>query len=134
MRPEDIVVNKKDRTVKTKPAEKPALKTEKPASKAPAAEAPKEGPKKKKHGSSETFKKISKKVSRYQAPIIIILIGALLAITALRMMRYASPLSDDQKVQENLSKFKKINIDKNTVERIKGLKDTQATTGTSVES
>lgn len=70
---------------------------------------------------------------RYQAPIIMVLIGALLAITALRMLSYSNPAPSDERVQQNISKFKKININPKVVERINQLSDSQTSTGTNVK-
>lgn len=74
-----------------------------------------------------------KTVARYQAPIIMILIGALLAITALRMLSYSNPSASDERVQQNLSSFKKIQIDPKVVNRINQLSDSQTSTGTQVK-
>jgi hypothetical protein len=82
-------------------------------------------------------KEISKLLSlliKYQVAIILLLIGGLLALTALRMLHYANPASDDARVQENLSKFKKIHIDQKTVQRIEQLKDSNVSAGTKIEN
>jgi hypothetical protein len=83
---------------------------------------------------SKSFNNFIKKVSKYQAAIMLIVVGGLLALTALRMLHYANPPADDKKIQENLTKFKKIHIDQKTVQRIEQLKDSEAAPGTSIEN
>jgi hypothetical protein len=82
-------------------------------------------------------KELSKLLSlfiKYQVVIIVLLIGGLLTITALRMLHYANPASDDVRIQENLSKFKKIHIDQKTVRRIEQLQDSNVSAGTKLEN
>ena len=71
-------------------------------------------------------------VIKFQVVIIAVSIGLLLAITALRMISYSNPSASDEKIQQNLSKLKKINIDPKVVERIEQLSDTQTSTNVNV--
>jgi hypothetical protein len=96
---------------------------------APATKAPE----KRKIDIKGKLQKKLKIVAKYQAPIMAIIIAGLLTLTALRMLHYANPTPDDAKVKENLSKFKKINIDSKTVERIKKLSDSNSSTGANIE-
>jgi hypothetical protein len=66
-----------------------------------------------------------KLAARYETTIVALAV-ALLAITSLRMLHYMSPQTDDAKVQETLTKNKKIRIDQKTVEKLKQLQDNGA--------
>jgi hypothetical protein len=71
---------------------------------------------------------------RYQTTIIALGVALLLAVTALRMLRYMDPPLDDNRVQQNLSKFKQVRIDQKTVQKIKSLQDSGASTNTSLQT
>jgi hypothetical protein len=71
---------------------------------------------------------------KYQITIIVVAIVSLLSITALKMLNYADPSTDDVAVQENLKKFHQIHINQKAVDKIKALKESQASTGTNLES
>jgi type II secretory pathway component PulM len=66
-------------------------------------------------------------VSRYQNTIIALTVALLLALTALRMLRYMDPPVNDAQVQKNLNQFKQVRIDQKTVQKIKQLQGTGAT-------
>jgi hypothetical protein len=72
--------------------------------------------------------------ARYQVTIIAVAVVGLLALTALRMMHYADPATDDSKVQDNLSKFKQVHIDQKLVQRINQLNDSHTSASPSLGS
>ena len=73
------------------------------------------------------------KAERFQITIITLAVFGLLAITALRMMHYADPATDDAKVQANLSKFQQIHINQKVVQKIKSLNDNQTSINPNIE-
>ena len=73
-------------------------------------------------------RQLLKITSRYQVTIIVLAIAGLLAITALRMLRYMDPPIDDSQVQLNLAKYEQTHIDPKVVQKIQQLQNS----GTSV--
>jgi hypothetical protein len=67
-----------------------------------------------------------KLAARYETTIVALAVASLLAVTSLRMLHYMSPPVDDAKVQETLTKNKKVRIDQKTVEKLKKLQDNGA--------
>jgi hypothetical protein len=95
-----------------------------------------DSPKKKKthFKPNKDINKLLRIVIKYRVAVIMIFIGGLLTLTALKMLHYSDPPADDARIQENLSKFKKIRIDQKTVQRIDQLQDSQVAPGTSIEN
>jgi hypothetical protein len=83
---------------------------------------------------TKQFDKSVKFISKYQVAVVLIVIGGLLALTALRMLHYSNPPANDARIQENLSKFKKIYIDQKTVQRIEQLQDSKVSPGTNIQN
>jgi hypothetical protein len=73
-------------------------------------------------------------VSHFQTTIIALAVVGLLAITALRMLQYTDPAVDQDRLQANLSKFKQIRIDSQTVSKIRQLQGSGTTTGPVIET
>ncbi len=105
MRPEDIEVETKSTSKKESP--KVQSNDAKTVKDTPKVETKEEKPKKRPGSLPHTLKKASSTVGRYQAPAITIIVVIMLAVTALRILHYANPLSDDARTKEDLSKFKK---------------------------
>jgi hypothetical protein len=82
----------------------------------------------------QKIKQLLELAIKYQITIIVVAIVSLLSITALKMLNYADPSTDDVAVQENLKKFHQIHINQKAVDKIKALKESQASTGTNLES
>jgi hypothetical protein len=82
----------------------------------------------------QKLKQLLELAIKYQITIIVVAIVSLLSITALKMLNYADPSTDDVAVQENLKKFHQIHINQKAVDKIKALKESQASTGTNLES
>ena len=70
---------------------------------------------------------------RHESSIIALAVAALLALTSLRMLQYMDPQVDDAKVQESISKSKKVKIDPETVQRLNSLQDSGTTTSPQLE-
>jgi hypothetical protein len=70
----------------------------------------------------------------YETTIIAVAVAVLLTLTSLRMLHYMDPPIDDNKVQDILSKNKKIRIDSSIVDKLKQLQDSGTTAPTKVES
>jgi hypothetical protein len=71
---------------------------------------------------------------RFQVTIIALVVVGLLALTALRMLHYSDPGSDEARVQDNISKFKQIHLDHKTVQKINSLSSSQTSTSPNIEN
>lgn len=72
--------------------------------------------------------------ARYQTTIIALAVVGLLGLTALRMLHYTDPPVDENRVEENLSKFKQIRIDPKVVQKIDQLQKGGTSTGPIIEN
>ena len=75
-----------------------------------------------------------KLAAKYQTTIIALAIAGLLGLTALRMLHYTDAPVDENRVEQNLSKFKQIRIDSKTVQKIQQLQNSGTNTGPQLES
>jgi len=73
-----------------------------------------------------------KLLNHHEATVVALAVSLLLAATALRMLHYMDPPVDDTKVQENLSKVKRIRIDSKTTQRLTQLQESGTSTGTNL--
>jgi hypothetical protein len=78
--------------------------------------------------------RVLKLAAHYETTIIAVAVAALLTLTSLRMLHYMDPPIDDNKVQDILTKNKKIRIDPKVVDNLKQLQDSGTTAPTHVDS
>jgi hypothetical protein len=92
------------------------------------------GGKKPKADIKHQLRKILKLASRYETTLIALAVATLLALTSLKMLHYMDPPIDDGRVQDSLSKYKKVHIDPKVVEKIKQLQDSGTSTNPNLEN
>jgi hypothetical protein len=91
-------------------------------------------PKKSKPDIKSQLKAKAKLAARYQSTIIALAVVGLLGLTTLRMLHYTDPPVDENRVEQNLSKFKQIRIDSKTVQKINQLQNSGTRTGPQIEN
>lgn len=79
-------------------------------------------------GLGQLLHNLRKIISRYHTLAMVLLVGAILALSAFKMLGYVDPAADPDRAAENATKLKRITIDPKIVERIKQLNDSQTTT------
>src|SRR3954464_15649419 len=93
-----------------------------------------QNPKKSKPDIKSQLKAKAKLAARYQSTIIALTVVGLLGLTTLRMLHYTDPPVDENRVEENLSKFKQIRIDPKVVQKINQLQQGGTTTGPQIKN
>lgn len=79
-------------------------------------------------------KQLGQRILRYQATIIFLAVAGLLALTAVRMLRYSSPPINDARVQQNIAKYQKTRIDPKIVQKIKALQSGGGTSTPNIQN